>query len=78
MDRIPKYAPEEINIMAVVERQAKTDAAIKGLTASVNELITNDGGRAWTEGFAKIVTESVDRWHSTATRSSEHWLFHLV
>ena len=64
--------------MDVVDRQVRTDAVIKGLTASVNELITGDGGRAWTEGFAKIVTESVDRRHSTATRSSEHWLFHLV
>jgi hypothetical protein len=61
MDRIPKYAPEEINIMAVVDRQVKTDAAIKGLTASVNEMITGDGGRAWTEECVKIVTESVDR-----------------
>jgi hypothetical protein len=38
-DRIPHYGPEEINICAVVDRQARTDASIAQLSQAVESLL---------------------------------------
>lgn len=38
LDSLPKFGPEELNLAAVVDRQARTDCAIKDLTTTVQQL----------------------------------------
>ena len=41
LDKLPKFGPEEINIAAVVNRQAKVEASIQDISSQVHELATS-------------------------------------
>lgn len=60
-DRVPKYAPEEVNIMTVVDRQVKTDAAVQGLTEAVNELVAGNGRSTFSDACVKNITDAFDK-----------------
>ena len=50
LDNLPKYGPEEINPAALVERQVRTEATVKDLAATVEQLCS----RSTTDESASI------------------------
>jgi hypothetical protein len=42
LEILPKFGPEEINLAAIVERQARTDAAIENISTAVQRLADAD------------------------------------
>jgi hypothetical protein len=44
LDALPKFGPEELNVAAVVDRQVHTDATIKDLSDTVQQLVATQAG----------------------------------
>jgi hypothetical protein len=44
LDSLPKFGPEELNLAAVVDRQVRTDSAIKDLSTTVQQLAATHAG----------------------------------
>jgi hypothetical protein len=44
LDNLPKFGPEEFNLAAVVDRQVRTDAAVKDMSAAIEQLAAAQAG----------------------------------
>jgi hypothetical protein len=69
LDNLPKFGPEEINIAAVVNRQARVDASVQDIACKVNELATNQERFLMTETSFKDMTTAVEQIAANCTNT---------
>ena len=53
LDSLPKFGPEELNLAAVVDRQVRTDSAIKDLSITVQQLEATQAGSTSPDPYAQ-------------------------
>jgi len=61
LDNLPKFGPEEINIAAVVNRQARVEASVQDISSRVHELVTNQGRLLLTESDIKDMAAAIEQ-----------------
>ncbi len=60
LDSLPKFVPEELNVAAVVDRQVHTEAAVKDLSDTIQQLVASQAvaGTATVDSAAQHVIQS--------------------
>ena len=72
LDLLPKFGPEELNLVAVVDRQARTDSAIKDISTTVQQLVAAQAGSTFLDPSAHhaIQAATTDMQHKLDTFAS--------
>jgi len=74
LNKLPKFAPEEVNLAAVVDRQVHVVGTIQALSTSVQQL-TNTGGSLTTDvvqNMSRDVQEHLDNFKSAIAERVDH------
>jgi len=69
-DRLPRYGPEESNLMTIIDKQARTEQLVSEISEKVDRLGQHSSSPA--NADASLLTEAVDRLNTDLRASTGH------